>query len=96
MPNLKIDITERQRDLIDVLVSSGRYRGADDVLRDGLCLIERREAETTGKLEALRAAASAGAAAIDRGEFQLFETPSDMKAYLQVLAAPLYEEAGES
>ncbi|WP_449380152.1 hypothetical protein [Bradyrhizobium sp. UFLA05-112] len=37
------------------------------MLRDGLGLVEQREAEDTSKLKALRAAARAGVAALDRG-----------------------------
>ncbi len=45
---------------IDAKVRSGAYRSADDVIREGLGLIDAREE--------LRQAIAAGAAQLDRGE----------------------------
>jgi antitoxin ParD1/3/4 len=45
---------------IDAKVRSGAYRSADDVVREGLGLIDAREE--------LRQAIAAGAAQLDRGE----------------------------
>jgi antitoxin ParD1/3/4 len=56
------------------------------VLRDGLRLLEQREAEDASKLKALRAAARIGAAALDRGEFKEFEDMEDLQAYLNDLS----------
>jgi antitoxin ParD1/3/4 len=56
-------------------------------LREGLRLVEQREAEATRKLKALRAAARAGAEALDRGQFKEFESIEDLQAYLDDLTA---------
>ena len=86
MPTRNVVLTERQEVLIENLVKSGRYQNASEVLRDGLRLLERREQEDAGKLEALRAAARAGVEALDRGEFREFRTFEDLQAHLNDLA----------
>ena len=50
-------LTNEQANLIQSLVNSGRYQNANEVIRDGLRLIERREAENAARLQALRDAA---------------------------------------
>ena len=82
MPTRNVVLTERQEELIETLVKSGRYQNASEVLRDGLRLVEQREAEDAGKLKALRAAARVGVGALDRGEFKEFSTFEQLHAYL--------------
>jgi len=72
MPTRNVVLTERQEELLETLVKSGRYQNASEVLRDGLRLVEQREAEDAGKLKALRAAARVGVGALDRGDFKEF------------------------
>jgi antitoxin ParD1/3/4 len=38
MPTRNVVLTERQEELIEALVKSGRYQNASEVLRDGLPL----------------------------------------------------------
>lgn len=47
-------------DLIQSLLASGRYANASEVVRDGLRLLEEREALRLAKLDALRADIDAG------------------------------------
>ena len=68
------------------MARSGRYQ-TSEVLREGLRLMERREAEAAAHLEALRAAASAGIADIEAGRFRTFEAVQSMREYLDALAA---------
>jgi antitoxin ParD1/3/4 len=67
MPTRNVVLTDRHEKVIADLVGSGRYQNASEVLRDGLRLIEEREAEERAKLAALREAASLGFADIDGG-----------------------------
>ncbi|WP_330082529.1 type II toxin-antitoxin system ParD family antitoxin [Methylocystis iwaonis] len=85
MPTRNVVLTERQEELIEALVRSGRYQNASEVLREGLRLIERREVEEAAKLEALRAAAQVGLDALERGEFREFGEASQLIAYLDQL-----------
>lgn len=86
MATRNVVLTERQEKLIEVLVQSGRYQNASEVLREGLRLIERREAEEAAKLAALRQAAVAGVADLERGSFTEFDDPEALKAYLRQVA----------
>jgi len=85
MPTRNVVLTKRQEKLIETLVESGRYQNASEVLRDGLRLVEQREAEDATKLEALREAARVGVAALNRGEFKEFENMEDLQAYVNDL-----------
>ncbi len=85
MPTRNVVLTERQQALIENLVKSGRYQNASEVLRDGLRLVEQREAEDAGKRQALQAAAGVGVAAMDRGEFKEFRDIGDLQVYLNDL-----------
>lgn len=53
-------LSHHQHELVESLVSSGRYQNASEVLRAGLRLLERQETEDAVKLAALRAAADRG------------------------------------
>jgi antitoxin ParD1/3/4 len=86
MPTRNVVLTKRQEELIEILIESGRYQNASEVLRDGLRLVEQREAEDATKLKALREAARVGVAALDRGEFKEFESIEDLQAYLNDLS----------
>jgi antitoxin ParD1/3/4 len=95
MPTRNVVLTERQEQLLETLVKSGRYQNASEVLRDGLRLVEQREAEDAGKLEALRAAARAGAGALDRGDFKEFETVEELQTYLNDLSEKVISRTAE-
>jgi antitoxin ParD1/3/4 len=95
MPTRNVVLTERQADLVETLVESGRYQNASEVLRDGLRLVEQREAEDTSKLKALRAAAHIGVDALDRGEFKEFRNTEDLQAYLNGLSEKVISRASE-
>lgn len=86
MPTRNIVLTDRQEELLDRLVSSGRYQNASEVLREGLRLIESREAEEKAKLKALRAAARVGVADADAGRIRGFVSPADLRSHLDSLA----------
>lgn len=79
MPTRNIVLTVHQTELIERLVASGRYQNASEVLREGLRLIESREAEDAARIEALRNAARVGIADIQAGRFRTFETPDALE-----------------
>lgn len=85
MPTRNVVVTEHQARLIERLVTSGRYQNASEVLREGLRLIEGREAEDAARLEALREAARIGVADIEAGRFRDFDTPSALSRHLASL-----------
>jgi antitoxin ParD1/3/4 len=85
MPTRNVVLTPRNQAMIDTLIGSGRYQNASEVLRDGLRLVEQREAEDEAKLAALREAAALGIAAVESGKARRFENGVDLAAYLQSL-----------
>lgn len=93
MATRNVVLTDRQEKLIDALVGSGRYQNASEVLREGLRLIEQREAEDAAKLAALREAARVGMEAIEAGDVQRFETVAELDRYLKDLGAKAIAQA---
>ena len=86
MPTRNVVLTDYQTDLVERLVSSGRYQNASEVLREGLRLVESREAEEKARLKALREAARVGIADIDAGRHSTFESPAELKHRLSSIA----------
>ena len=80
MATRNVVLTDHQTELVERLVASGRYQNASEVLRDGLRLIESREAEEKARLKALREAARIGVADIEAGRFRSFDTPAALDA----------------
>lgn len=89
MPIRNVVLTERQESLIEVLAPSGRYQNASEVMREGLRLVENREAEDAAKFDALRAAPRIGAGALEPGEFKEFADASALVAHLNTIAAAI-------
>jgi antitoxin ParD1/3/4 len=85
VPTRNVVLTNSQDDLIRSLIESGRYQNASEVIREGLRLIERREAEAAARLDALRAAADAGIADIERGAYREFIEPGSLESFLNKL-----------
>ena len=70
MPTRNVVLTDHQQQVIESLVGSGRYQNASEVLRDGLRLVEQREAEDAARLDALREAAQAGWRDLEAGRYR--------------------------
>ena len=87
MPTRNVVLTERQEELLETLVKSGRYQNASEVLRDGLRLIESRDAEEKARILALRDAAQIGIADIENGRFRAFDSPPALRRHLELVAA---------
>ena len=95
VPTKNVVLTKRQEKLIESLVESGRYQNASEVLRDGLRMVEQREAEDATKLKALREAARVGTAALDRGDFKEFDNIEDLQSYLNDLSEKVISKASK-
>lgn len=87
MPTRNVVLTDHQEGLIGRLVESGRYQNASEVLREGLRLLERQEAEDAARLEALRQAVEVGARDLEEGRFDTLATREEISAYLDAIAA---------
>lgn len=85
MRTRNIVLTDRQAEMVEDLVSSGRYQNASEVLRDGLRLLERQEAEDKARIDALRDAAQVGLDDIADGRYRTFATAGDVEDHLAAL-----------
>lgn len=85
MPTRNVVLTDHQSALIDRLVKSGRYQNASEVLREGLRLIEREDAEARARIKALREAANVGIAAVDAGRIRTFASVDELDDHYTTL-----------
>ena len=69
MATRNVVLSHHQHELVESLVASGRYQNASEVLREGLRLLERQEAEDAAKIAALRDAAEQGWSDVAAGRF---------------------------
>jgi antitoxin ParD1/3/4 len=92
MPTRNVVLTDYQAELVEKLVASGRYQNASEVLRDGLRLIESREAEDKARLKALREAARIGIADMEAGRFRSFASADAIRSHLNAIATEVTDE----
>ena len=85
MPTRNVVVTDRQAEMIDRLVKSGKYQNASEVLRAGLRLIEQRDAADEAMLIALRQAVQVGIDDIEAGRYVDFESDEDLHKYFTAL-----------
>jgi len=92
MPTRNVVLTDHQASLVEQLVTSGRYQNASEVLREGLRLVEQREAEDAYRLDALRSAVQIGIADIEAGRFKTFDSKETLRAHLKSITAKAFAE----
>jgi antitoxin ParD1/3/4 len=83
MPTRNVVLTDRHDRFIKRMVRAGRFQNASEVLREGLRLVEQREAEDATKLRTLREAARVGFEALDRGDYKEFDSFDALDEYLR-------------
>lgn len=93
MPTRNVVLTDHQASLVEQLVSSGRYQNASEVLREGLRLVEQREAEDASRLEALRSAVRVGIEDIETGRFKAFDSMESLRTHLESITAKAIAKA---
>lgn len=69
MPTRNVNLTDHFDKFIARGVKSGRFSNASEVVREGLRLLEQREAEEKARLKWLREAIQEGIDAADRGDY---------------------------
>ena len=87
MPTRNVVLTDHQASYVASLVSNGRYQNSSEVLREGLRLIERRDAENASRLEALRSAVRVGSDDFEAGRFLTFESSDALGSHLKSVVA---------
>ena len=93
MPTRNVVLTNYQASFVERLVSTGRYQNASEVLREGLRMMEQREAEDASRLEALRSAVKVGVDDFEQGRYANFESGSQLRDHLASLASKAISEA---
>lgn len=87
MPTRNVVLTNHQASFVERLVSTGRYQNASEVLREGLRMVEQREAEDASRLEALRSAVKIGIADFAHGRYATFESGAEIRGHLASVAS---------
>lgn len=85
MPTRNVVLTDHQAQFVEQLVAAGRYQNASEVLREGLRLVETREAETAARLHALREAVRVGLDDIEAGRYRDFASDEALRQHLAAL-----------
>lgn len=75
-------LTDSQVELVEQLVASGRFQNADDVLREGLRLVQAQECGQAASLAALREAVAVGVADIEAGRYRAFASMEALDRHL--------------
>lgn len=86
MPTRNINLTDHYAQYVERALTSGRYKNASEVVRAGLRLLERQEAEDAAKIEALRAAFKDGEEAYRRGESATLESDAEIDRAFEEIA----------
>jgi antitoxin ParD1/3/4 len=92
MPTRNVVLTKHQTDMIERLVGEGRYQNASEVLREGLRLLEQRDAEDEARLAALRAAAQIGLDDFTAGRYRSFDTEEALHRHVMTLSEGALEQ----
>src|SRR5690554_3939667 len=82
MPTRNVNLTDHYDRFVEVLIASGRYKNASEVMRAGLRLLERESAEDEEKLAVLRNLASEAFNALDRGEGTRLEGEQELQDFI--------------
>ena len=85
MPTRNVELTEHLDSLIETGINSGRFTDASEVVREGLRLLEQKQAEDQAKLEWLRNTAQEAFASLDRGEGIELSSADDIDNLLKSL-----------
>jgi antitoxin ParD1/3/4 len=95
VPTRNVVLTAQQAVMIERLVHSGRYQNASEVLRDGLRLVQQREAEDEARLAALRQAASVGLRDFAAGRYRSFADGKALRSHLAARADKILSRPSE-
>jgi antitoxin ParD1/3/4 len=95
MPTRNVVLTDQQATMIERLVHSGRYQNASEVLRDGLRLVQQRDAEDKARVVALRQAASVGLNDFTAGRYRSFADGDALRSHLAARASKVLNRSSE-
>jgi antitoxin ParD1/3/4 len=82
MPTRNVVLTESQAEFVEQMVATGQYQNASEVLREGLRLVQAREAEQAARLAALREAIAVGVADREAGRYTTLNNADAIRSHL--------------
>ena len=85
MATKNISLTDHYSELVDSLVTSGKYKNASEVVREGLRLLEQRTTEDERRIELLQQLAAEGFRQLDQGEGVGLNTSGQIAAHISKL-----------
>ncbi len=83
MPTRNVFLSEQFDSFIASGIEEGRYSNASEVVREGLRLLQQRDAEDRAKIEWLRGAAQKAINSLDRGEGESLASMDDMADHIR-------------
>jgi antitoxin ParD1/3/4 len=83
MPTRNVNLTSHYDQLVDHLVTSGRFKNASEVMRAGLHLLEQHAREEQEKLALLRSLASEGFRELDQGRGIAFDDEKQLAEFVR-------------
>ena len=94
MPTRNVVLTDSQAQFVEQMVASGHYQNASEVLREGLRLVQAREAEQAARLAALREAVAVGVADIEAGRYTEFNDAASLRAHINGISQRVLAKRG--
>ena len=85
MPTRNISLSDQFDSFIASGIEEGRYGNASEVVREGLRLLQQRDAEDRAKIDWLRGAAQDAIDSIERGEGKSFTSMDALTDHLRRL-----------
>lgn len=94
MPTRNVVLTDSQANFVEQMVANGHYQNASEVLREGLRLVQAREAEQAAKLAALREAVAVGIADIEAGRYTEFNDAASLRSRINDISERVLTKHG--
>ena len=97
MPMLQVELSEEHKALIVDLIERGQFRSADEVLQEGLRLVEAERKQDALKQGKMRQAIHAGLEDLEQGRFLTLGNGGEVVRHIRSLgqrAAERQDQAG--
>lgn len=94
MPTRNVVLTDTQAKFVEHMVAAGHYQNASEVLREGLRLVQARQAEQAAKLAALREAVAVGRADIEAGRYIEFNDAASLRSHIHGISQRVLAKRG--
>jgi antitoxin ParD1/3/4 len=94
MPMLSVVLSEHHEALVAGLVESGQFHNADEVVREGLRLVEADRNRDALKEQKMRQAIQAGLDDLDQGRFESLQGRDEIALHIRRLGNRAAEQIG--